>query len=504
MAAAVTVGAAAGSSLSTGVSSLTPAQRQAVNNSVGFEVERKLPQQLAASLGPNTQLSVGQIAALSGALKLAVRAQLGQQLGISSNVGAAGGTAPSGGQTLASSVGTKSAAKPGKAPTGALNVSAGLKFSIGAQLQAALGTIVDAGLLGAGIQPTARNQVGSELKPALNSALNDSLQSAFGPSPGYPHASGVLVLGTEITMHAEGPWYANVDIDLPDDKDIPTGPFVHEFEGVEFRGTVEPARSGRFGGRCHLKVVGGAGGLATELQVRNYSGGVTRIRTVVDDILRDSGETLSEESDQALLDTQINGWHRTAGPGGRQLTALLSRYGATWRVLRDGTVWVGTDGWPEVEPNGTVIDVHNGDGIVTSAPDVPDSVPGIVVRGHRIVQVVHRLDERGLRTEHHAKSVQTAMSRFLEPVRTEIDYSRRYPCEVVTQNADGTVQVMPDDAAIKGRGLDRCTIYVGLPGTVVKVPHGARCLVAFAAGDPSRPYIDGWAMGTDFESIDIG
>jgi hypothetical protein len=284
-------------------------------------------------------------------------------------------------------------------------------------------------------------------------------------------------------MQSEGAWFADVAIDKPEDADVPDGPFSFEIEGVEFRGTVKPARSGEFAGRTHLRVIGGA---------------------VVADILRDSGETISSESDQALLDKQIAGWHRMGGPGKNALTQVLKPQGATWRVLRDGTVWVGTDGWPEVEPNGTVLDVQHGDGVVLSAPDTPDAVPGIVVSGHRIVQVVHRLDERGLRTEHHARSVRTVRDALLEPLRAEIDYSRRYPCKVTAQNADGTLQVLPEDEKIKGRGLDRCDVYVGLPGTTLKVPAGAECLVAFRAGDPSRAYVDGWLQGTAFTSIDIG
>jgi hypothetical protein len=448
-------------------------------------------------------LSVAQVATLSGGIKTSLRATLSKSFGVAGPTGAGGGTSPAGGLSLAASLGAKGAVG-GKTPTGALKAGAGFKFSVGAQLKASLGTFIEAGLIGAGVQASQRQALRQELEPSLGSSLDNSLGSAFAPDPGYPHASGALIVGAEVTMQTQGPWFADVEIDLPEDSTVPDGPFTFAIEGVEFRGTVKPARSGQHAGRTHLRVIGGAGGLETMLGPRNYAAGVTRYRTLVADVLRDSGEVLSEESDTTILDTQLSGWHRTECSGRQALDQITAKAGCSWRVLRDGTVWIGNDGWPDTTPSGVVLDVHHGEGIVLSAPDQPDAVPGQVVEGHRIVQVVHRLDARGLRTEHHANSMRLVRDKLLEPAMVAIDYSRRYPCKVVSQNANGTLQVMPDDDKIRGSGLDHCEIYVGLPGTKLKVPNGAECLVAFKAGDPSRAYVDGWLQGTDFTSIDIG
>jgi hypothetical protein len=496
-------GASAGTGVPASVAALAPSQRAAANRSIGNEVEQKLQPQLTAQLA-SSGMSAQQILSLGGALKTSIRASIAKSLGVQGPVGPGGGTAPAGSKGLAIAVGTKPGAGAGSTPTGALSSGAGLRFSIGFELKAALGGLIEAGLLGAGVQAAERRQIRADIEPAAGEALDSSLGSAFGPDPGYPHAAGNLILGATVTLQYEGAWFADLELDIPSDQDPPTGPLAFTIEDVEFRGTVQPARSGEWGGRTNARVVGGAGGLSTDLEARNYAGGVIRVRTVVADILRDSGETLSSESDQQLLDTQIDGWHRAQGAGHAALTQLTAQYGATWRVLRDGTVWIGTDGWPEVEPNGTVLDVHNGDGVVLSAPDTPDAVPGTSVRGHRILQVVHRLDSTGLRTEHHSTTVRSAFDKLLKPVRSEIDYSRKYPATVITQNADGTLQVMPDDAKIKANGLDRCEVFVGLPGTTLKVPHGARCLVAFSAGDPSRSHVEGWSQGTPFDSINIG
>lgn len=503
MTAAVQAGfaASAGTGVSPAMAALPASQRQAANSSIGNQLDQNLPGQLTALLATTT-LSVSAVASLSSAIGASLRSTLGKSFGVSGATGSGGGAQPSGGTNLALSVGTKQLT--GKTPTGAISVSTGLKFSVGAQLKASIGALIDAGLVGAGVPISQRQQLVSELQPALNDSVDNSLGSAFGPDPGFPHASGVLLTEAEVTMQTQGPWFADVGIDLPDDQDVPDGPFTFQIEGVEFVGTVKPSRSGNFVGRTQLRVIGGAGGIDNQLTARNYAGGVTRVSTVVGDILRDSGEKLSSEADQAILDTQIAGWHRSECTGRQAMDQICVKAGCTWRILRDGTVWIGNDGWPEVDLDYPPIEVHHGDGFVLSAPESPLNVPGEVVEGHRIVQVVHRLDHRGLRTEHHSRSVRTVRDKLLEPAMVAIDYSRSYPCKVVTQNADGTLQVTPEDDVIKANGLDHCDIYVGLPGTTVKVPSGAECLVRFKAGDPSRAYVESWKTGTAFTSIDIG
>jgi hypothetical protein len=378
--------------------------------------------------------------------------------------------------------------------------TAGMKLKAAASVKVSLGAIMEAALTGAGLSVEKRAALKAEIGPAVDEAFDTSLRSTFGPIPGFPHAAGTLVLNSEVRMPLVGAWHANVEID-PDDPVAPppTGPFWFEVEGVEFRGSVVPGRSGAVGGggRTGVHIVGGAGGLSQILKPRNYAGGVTRVRAIVDDILRDCGETLSEETDKTLLDKQINGWQRAAQPANQCLVLVLDQIGATWRVLRDGTIWIGVEMWPEVEPDGTVLDEDWSDGMILVAPDRPNMVPGVVVRGQRIEQVVHRNERGGLRTELHAQSVSGHMRRILQSVRSETDFAKKWPCRVVQQNSDGTVQVLTDDEKMRGRGTDKVRIRVGIPGTRITVSSGARGHLAFDGADPSLPYIDGWESATD-------
>jgi len=97
-----------------------------------------------------------------------------------------------------------------------------------------------------------------------------------------------------------------------------------------------------------------------------------------------------------------------------------------------------------------------------------------------------------LRTEAHAVSASSALNRALRGLRQKIDYSRLYPCKVAAQNGDGTLSLVPDDARMKGHGLERVKIRYGLPGFKANVRGGARVRLGFDAGDPSRPFAALW------------
>ena len=75
-----------------------------------------------------------------------------------------------------------------------------------------------------------------------------------------------------------------------------------------------------------------------------------------------------------------------------------------------------------------------------------------------------------------------------------IDYLALYPAQIRTQNADGTLELTPDDARISG--LSKVVIRHGLPGVAVKVNAGARCLVGFENGDPQKPVATLWEVGS--------
>lgn len=332
----------------------------------------------------------------------------------------------------------------------------------------------------------------------LSSNVAECQRQAYAQAEARP----IEPLTAEIRMHRMGTWHAEISTD---DEEPLAGKVSFESDGVTFTGTVVPENSGIDGSRARAKVVGGNGGLSRNVQAHSYTSPTgVKVGTVVRDILQDCGENLSDLADGPTLDQTLPRWHVAEGPASHALTRLADKVGASWRVLRDGTVWFGAELWPEVEPAGTLVDEDWGHGSLQIAPDRPNMVPGVVYQGQRVEHVTHRLGTE-LRSEVTIAdpSGKSVYDKMLAGVRREIDYSRVYPCRVVTQNLDGTLQLLPDDDVMKARGLDKVAILCGLPGFRVKVKNGARCEMYFAAGDPGRPRVNGWELDEEFvESVE--
>lgn len=90
----------------------------------------------------------------------------------------------------------------------------------------------------------------------------------------------------------------------------------------------------------------------------------------------------------------------------------------------------------------------------------------------------------------------TRLSRFIRWVMRDTLYHGTYECTVERQHDDDTLDLLPDDERLRGTGLSRVEIWHGLPGVRVRVRIGARVLLAFRDGDPSKPYASLWQRGS--------
>ena len=307
-------------------------------------------------------------------------------------------------------------------------------------------------------------------------------------------ANGQPLLSALLTMPRVGAWHTEVETETTETLN---GSVELELDGVLFRATV--VRSGVHAGRGRAKLVGGAGGLSKDLLAKDYVS--PKVRHILDDLMTATGETLAAV-EASVLDQVLPHWHRSEGRASWALQALVDKLGVVWRVLADGTVWLGEETWPADTEERIVLDEDWGAGIITLAPEAPDLRPGITFDGHKIEQVVHTLTPKALRTELWTTTLGTALDRFLGRIRREIDTSRLYPAGVAGQNAAGTLEVIPDDDRMKGAGLGRVPIRLGVPGTV-KVPVGARVRLGFECGDPARPFAIGFD-GAELTELSLG
>jgi len=76
-----------------------------------------------------------------------------------------------------------------------------------------------------------------------------------------------------------------------------------------------------------------------------------------------------------------------------------------------------------------------------------------------------------------------------------IAYLGQYSAVVKAQGSDGSLDLLPDDAAIPG--LQGVPIAYGIPGVTVTVAVGARVALTFlGGGDPSKPRATVWDSGS--------
>jgi len=95
-----------------------------------------------------------------------------------------------------------------------------------------------------------------------------------------------------------------------------------------------------------------------------------------------------------------------------------------------------------------------------------------------------------------------ALARFIRWVMRDTLYHAQFVATVQGQGDDYTLELLPDDERVRGTGLSNVPIRHGLPGVTVRVKTGARVLLGFEAGDPSKPFASLWEPGS-LEAIEF-
>jgi hypothetical protein len=316
--------------------------------------------------------------------------------------------------------------------------------------------------------------------------------------------NGKSIISCDLSEPQAGVWTAVVDVDS---EEPIAGAVTLVIDGVTWKGTV--SKGDYHAGRVHMQIVGGAGKLATMLDTKHYRGGT--LGSVVNDLMREAGETLSGTTDPRVRSHAVSRWSRPRGKASVALKQVSDELGLVWRVLRDGTVWLGSDEWAEAKTAHDEIDKSPGRDALLIAPEAPHLLPGVTFAGKRVSRVTTTTrDGGGLRQEllfesaNGGSRVSEDLTAFVDQVTgSKIDYSRLYPSRVIRQSGDGTLEIMPDDPVIRGNGLTGVSIKHGVPGLQVTVAPGARIQLFFEGGDPKRPAAGLWADGSSVISAEL-
>ena len=216
----------------------------------------------------------------------------------------------------------------------------------------------------------------------------------------FASLNGAPVLTGVICIPRVGAWTADLSVDR--DQAV-TGACTLAIDGgLTLIGTV--AQGGVWLGTAHLQVVGGANGLGKTARPQHYR--QTTLGAVLRDLMATAGERLTASADATTLALSLPMWATIAQPVGRMVAALLEDIrlpaATSWRVLADGTVWVGQETWPDSKLV-NLTDYQDlaeapEEGTLELGVEAPRLLPGTTLGGRRVSYVEHRLTGDGART----------------------------------------------------------------------------------------------------------
>lgn len=319
--------------------------------------------------------------------------------------------------------------------------------------------------------------------------------------------NGHRVISGEVTLTATRQQHAELVVDRRGGE--LSGRATLSGPGLTFVGTVDDERTTVFQDTTRVVVVAGAGGLWKDVAAKYYR--IVSVETILTDLFREAGETLSTTSDATVLARVLTSWTRAAGDVIDALETLTKHLGVDWRMLEDGTVWVGTHAWaewPKLLRDSTI--VQNDDprtqmisvAVRNHAREL-QARPGFTFDGRRVREVRFRFNEGSTRTQLvYGESLAEMLGGIVARNAPDVASRSWYAATVVRQLASGLLEVKPDDvAAAPAGGWTDIPIRSGLPGTSVKVSAGQRVRIFFEDGDRTKPVAALWDEGVAVDEI---
>lgn len=210
---------------------------------------------------------------------------------------------------------------------------------------------------------------------------------------------GYDVLEARVHMPQRGWWWARAKVDA---QTALTGQVTLAASGgLSLVGTVVPALSGVFLDSAWVQLVGGAGGLGKSISPAAFQNAL--VRDVLSSVLGGVGETASPSIAPTLTAMLLQSWTLIMQPAARAMDQLANAAGAdTWRVMSDGTVWMGSETWPaqSLPSTSDVLFQFPSEGRFEIGCETPALLPGVMLSdvGANIGAVDHFINHSSIRT----------------------------------------------------------------------------------------------------------
>lgn len=309
--------------------------------------------------------------------------------------------------------------------------------------------------------------------------------------------NGSALIDGRVTLRLQGAWEAFAVVETTDPADV-TGAVSIAIGDTTLKGTATPLMGADAGNRVTLRIVGGAGGLGAAVTAKDYSQ-PTR-RAVAQAILGDGGEALSATSDSAVLDVQLPRWTTLAGTVGDALWSLVEAAGAHWRVLGDGSIWIGTETWPAVTDDEVVVeDEQPSESRIDVALEEMTILPGSSFNEQNISTATYTIDGSSMRAAlyygHERGATEELLGTFVQRETAHRDFEAKYLAKAVSQNSDGTLELQPYDSRVPP--MSKVAVKLGIPGVVTyKIQPPLDVVVEFENGSPAGAVVTNFLPGT--------
>lgn len=205
--------------------------------------------------------------------------------------------------------------------------------------------------------------------------------------------NGLPILETIVMLHRTGCWTADVITSDPAQvAGMSLQPAALSLGAMQLSGFF--LREGQWRASEYARIVGGKGGLRKTAKPQGWSN--APIQTVVSSLLSSVGESLNPT---VALSGSFPSWSVNAEPVSIALTRIVDAIGGdtVWRVLIDGTIWIGVDTWATATlTNATVEDIFPEQRKIQIGIVAPELLPGSTYRsdygyGGHVSTVVYKI-----------------------------------------------------------------------------------------------------------------